>query len=73
MLWFSAVYPFLMPWLLWGGSVWTPLGCFAGFVIGYCLPYRRRLRRGASLGLIAAGAGRDLVWWLWSRAGFRWG
>ena len=33
--WFSAIYPFLMPWLLWGGSIWTPLLVIAGFVIGW--------------------------------------
>ncbi len=35
LIWFSSIYPFLMPWLLWGGTVWTPLGALAGFVIGY--------------------------------------
>ncbi len=31
----SALYPFLMPWLLWGGSIWVPLGVMAGFGMGY--------------------------------------
>ncbi|SFD10575.1 amino acid ABC transporter permease [Tropicimonas isoalkanivorans] len=35
MLYFSAVYPFLMPWLLWGGTIWTPVMAAVGFVIGY--------------------------------------
>ncbi|MCB1396043.1 MAG: amino acid ABC transporter permease [Rhodobacter sp.] len=34
-LWFSALYPFLAVWLLWGGSLWTILAVLAGFVIGY--------------------------------------
>ncbi|MCT4607771.1 MAG: amino acid ABC transporter permease [Pelagimonas sp.] len=29
---FSAIYPFLMPWLLWGGTLWGPLMVLAGFV-----------------------------------------
>ncbi|OOY32550.1 amino acid ABC transporter permease [Thioclava sp. F36-6] len=32
--WFTPVYPFLAVWLLWGGSGWTPIMIFAGFVLG---------------------------------------
>ncbi len=32
---FSALYPFLMPWLLWGGSIWIPIGVMAGLGVGY--------------------------------------
>ncbi|MFD0980389.1 amino acid ABC transporter permease [Tropicimonas aquimaris] len=35
MLYFSAIYPFLMPWLLWGGTIWNPVMAALGFVIGY--------------------------------------
>ncbi|MDV7142258.1 amino acid ABC transporter permease [Tropicimonas sp. TH_r6] len=35
MLIFSAIYPFLMPWLLWGGSIWNPVVAAAGFVLGF--------------------------------------
>ncbi len=32
---FTGIYIFLMPWLLWGGSFWTPVGAALGFVIGW--------------------------------------
>ncbi|MEM7439478.1 MAG: amino acid ABC transporter permease [Pseudomonadota bacterium] len=32
---FSALYPFLAVWLIWGGSFWVPLLVLAGFVLGY--------------------------------------
>ena len=32
---FSAVYPFLAVWLIWGGAFWSPLLVLAGFVVGY--------------------------------------
>ena len=32
---FSAVYPFLAVWLIWGGAFWTPLLMLAGFGVGY--------------------------------------
>jgi len=62
MLWFTGVYPFLMPWLLWGGSFWLPLLVIAGLVVGY-LVWRVL---GAVNGLLAAVAAMlaALVWWL---------
>ena len=35
MLGFTALYPFLAFWLLWGGSVWLPFMIITGFVLGY--------------------------------------
>ncbi len=32
---FSGLYIFIMPWLLWGGPVWSPIGAALGFVIGW--------------------------------------
>jgi general L-amino acid transport system permease protein len=62
-LWFSAVYPVLMPWLLWGGSVWTPLLVLAGPVIGY-YAYRYLAEAVSSLlGLIVAALA-VVIWWL---------
>ena len=37
MLWFSAIFPFLGYWLLWGGSVWFPVSGMLGFAVGYLL------------------------------------
>ncbi|KAB7613287.1 amino acid ABC transporter permease [Amylibacter sp. SFDW26] len=35
MMLFTALYPFIAFWLLWGGSIWLPLSVIAGFVLGY--------------------------------------
>jgi general L-amino acid transport system permease protein len=63
MLWFSAVYPVLMPWLLWGGSVWTPLLVLAGPVIGYYAYNYLAEAVSSLLGLIVAALA-VVIWWL---------
>jgi len=35
MLILSVSFPFIMPWLLWGGAFWSPLLVMAGFGVGY--------------------------------------
>ena len=63
MLWFSAIYPVLMPWLLWGGSVWTPLLVLAGPVIGYYAYNYLAEAVSSLLGLIVAALA-VIIWWL---------
>lgn len=60
---FSAIYPFLMPWLLWGGTVWAPLMAIAGFVIGWFVYKAVAAAAGTLLGLIVSVAAA-IVWWL---------
>ncbi len=62
-LWFSGLYVFLMPWLLWGGPVWTPLLVIVGFVVGY-LAYRIVTAVAGSLAGSIAGTAAALLWWL---------
>jgi general L-amino acid transport system permease protein len=62
MLWFSMAYPFLGYFLLWGGSVWTPVSAAMGFVAGY-LALRSLVRFGAIVqagGAVAAA----FIWWM---------
>ena len=63
LIWFTAIYPFLMPWLLWGGSIWTPVLVVAGFAIGWFVFKAVSAATGTLLGLIA-GVVAALVWWL---------
>ncbi|MGV6812803.1 MAG: amino acid ABC transporter permease [Brevirhabdus sp.] len=63
MLWFSAIYPFLGAWLLWGGSFWTPVMALMGFVIGGVLFAVISARTSAILAFIAAVLG-PILWWL---------
>ncbi len=59
--WFSVVYPFLMPWLLWGGSLWMPAGIMAGLVVGF-LAYYFSARLNPLL-RIAITLAATMAWW----------
>lgn len=37
MLWVSALAPFVLFWLIWGGSLWGPIAAILGFVIGWAI------------------------------------
>ena len=63
MLGFSAVFPFLAVWLIWGGAFWTPLLVMAGFGLGYAAFIVGSRFGGAILGSVAAIV-VALVWWL---------
>ncbi len=62
-LWLSAIYPFLMPWLLWGGTIWLPVMVALGFVIAYLI-----VRFGedliGSLGSMVGAVAAAVIWWL---------
>ncbi len=62
MLWFSACYPFLAFWLLWGGSIFVPLGIMVGFVLGYAWMQVLGKRFGSIVGVIAAILA-PVLWW----------
>ncbi|WP_116087009.1 amino acid ABC transporter permease [Tropicimonas sp. IMCC34011] len=62
LLWFSAVYPVAMVWLLWGGTIWPYLLVIAGFALG--VPAYRIGAKAVSplLGVVAAIAVPILFW-----------
>ena len=62
MLWFSAVYPFLAFWLLWGGTLWLPITIIVGFVLGYVAFVALSKTVGSLVGVIAAIL-VPLIWW----------
>ena len=62
LIWLTVLYPFVMPWLLWGGSIWTPAGALAGLVVGV-VGYRLASRLWGRLPGLIAGAGAALLWW----------
>ncbi len=60
---FSAIYPFLLVWLIWGGTIWGPMAVAAGFVVGW---YAAKIL-GDRFGAIAAVGGGILaaiIWWM---------
>ncbi len=63
LLWFSALYPFLFPWLLWGGTIWGPVMALLGFVIGYAVFVAVNNAMSTLLGLIL-GVLAAVIWWL---------
>lgn len=63
LIWFSAAYPFIFPWLLWGGSVFMPLSAIAGFVIAWFVYKAASAPLGTLVGTLI-GAVAALVWWL---------
>jgi general L-amino acid transport system permease protein len=64
LLWFTLLYPALCFWLLWGGSVWSPIVAMAGFAILYAV-----FRLASPLIGLAPAAGAGFVvavlWWLY--------
>ena len=68
---FTALYPVLAYWLIWGGSFWEPVGAVAGPAIGWaCVHFLPLLVRGrldegiASLAAVGTGILATVLWWL---------
>ncbi|MEI4195496.1 amino acid ABC transporter permease [Roseovarius sp. E0-M6] len=63
MLFFTALYPFLAYWLIWGGTILTPVFALLGFVAGYVVwtVLVKRSFAGAFFGSIAAAV---VTWWI---------
>lgn len=59
----TALYPFIMPWLMWGGTVWGPVSVALGFVVGFFVLKYVTNTMGELIALIAAVVSA-LVWWL---------
>ncbi|MEL6204366.1 MAG: amino acid ABC transporter permease [Pseudomonadota bacterium] len=58
---FTAIYPFLAYFLIWGGSIWTPILVGAGFLVGY-LVYSRLISQSFAAGM-GGGILAALVFW----------
>ncbi len=63
MLWFTAIYPAVCYFLLWGGTIWDPIFVLAGFGIAYAV-FLVMQRFAPALALITAVAAM-VLWWLW--------
>ncbi|MCP3969857.1 MAG: amino acid ABC transporter permease [Rhodobacteraceae bacterium] len=63
LLYISAAYPFLMPWLLWGGTIWGPVLVAAGLAIGFFTHKYLEPLAGGLAALVAAVVAA-VIWWL---------
>ncbi|WP_127902165.1 amino acid ABC transporter permease [Solirhodobacter olei] len=67
MIWFSACYPALAYWLIWGGTLWISVTIMAGFAVGaLVLRFLGRIA-GTALGVGGAVLGA-VLWWLFVAA-----
>ncbi len=67
-LFFSAAYPFIAYHLLWGGSLWFPVGAALGFVAGYVAFVLVRKVNG--LAAIFAAVLAPVFWWMFMAGPF---
>ncbi len=63
LLWFTAIYPALCFWLLWGGSVWTPIVAMFGFVV-MGVAYLALVGRLGPTASALIGVFLAVLWWL---------
>ena len=63
MLVFTAIYPFLAYWLIWGGSIITPTVGLVGFIAGY-KTFQTMAKQKFAVALFAAALAAFLSWYL---------
>ncbi|WP_425037377.1 amino acid ABC transporter permease [Primorskyibacter sp. S187A] len=63
MLLFTAIYPFLAFWLIWGGTILTPLMAMAGFVVGY-IAFDRLGKDSFAIGFFGGVAAALITWYI---------
>lgn len=62
----TGLFPFVAYWLIWGGSMWTPIFALLGFVAGYMV-YSRFVAQSFAAGFFGGVAAAFAVWFV---AGF---
>ncbi|QCO55250.1 amino acid ABC transporter permease [Pseudorhodobacter turbinis] len=62
LLWFSAIFPALAFWLLWGGSIWYSVFVMLGFVVAYVV--FRALQQVSSVVAMVVAIAAAVIWWL---------
>ncbi|MBI1220474.1 MAG: ABC transporter permease subunit [Rhodobacteraceae bacterium] len=63
MIWFTAIFPALGYWLIWGGSFWVIPAILAGFVVAWIAYRLLGTILGSAVGL-AVGVVVAILWWL---------
>lgn len=60
---FSAIYPFVAFWLIWGGTILAPVIALAGIIVGL-LVFRRTEASGFATASLAGLISAVVIWWL---------
>lgn len=60
---FTALYPFIAYWLIWGGTVFTPIFALIGFGVGYFV-YARFVAKNFALGFFGGVAAAAVTWYI---------
>lgn len=63
MLLFTAIYPFLAFWLIWGGPILSPIMALLGFVVAYFV-WGRLVASSFAAGFFGAIAAAAVTWWI---------
>ncbi len=63
MMIFTALYPFVAYWLIWGGSIFVPIFALLGFVVGYMV-YSKYVAQSFAMGFFGGIAGALVTWWV---------
>ncbi len=63
LIYLSMAYPFLLPFLLWGGSIWSPIAVAAGFGVGYAA-YRVIDGVAGGLAAVIGSVVAAILWWV---------
>jgi general L-amino acid transport system permease protein len=69
LLWFSAIFPFLCFWLIWGGSIWLPISIILGFVLAV-VAYGIVTKATTTLIGVIAAILTPIIWWLFLASPF---
>ncbi|MEM0938015.1 MAG: amino acid ABC transporter permease [Pseudomonadota bacterium] len=57
----TAIYPFLAYFLVWGGSIWTPVLVAVGFIVGY-VAYSRLVTQSFAYGFVGGSVAAIIFW-----------
>ena len=60
---FTGVYPFIAYWLIWGGTIWSPVFALGGIVIGYVF-YAKFIKSSFAIALFGGVAIAFITWFL---------
>lgn len=63
LLFFTAIYPFLAYWLIWGGPILSPIFGLVGFVVGYFV-FKKLETISFAAGFLGAIAAAIVTWWI---------